>query len=93
MRIQSRLTVALLAAMLGSGIALAQQAQPTQKPQPAAAQKAAAGEKENVSAPGPTGGSCSATSTDGNKTCSISCKTGQSALCSNTKTTVSCRCG
>jgi len=94
MRIQSRITVALLAAMLGSGIALAQQAQPTQKPQPAAAQKAdkAAGEKENVSAPGPTGGSCSATSTDGNKTCSIDCKTGQSANCSNTKTTVSCRC-
>jgi hypothetical protein len=49
-------------------------------------------DSSDVSAPGPTGGSCSATSTDGNKTCSISCKTGQSAICSNTKTTVSCKC-
>jgi hypothetical protein len=55
--------------------------------------QAAAKDNANISAPGPTGGSCSATSTDGNKTCSISCGTGKSALCSNTKTTVSCRCG
>lgn len=92
MRIQSRITVALLAAMLGSGIALAQQVQPTPKPQAAAAQKAAAGEKENITAPGPTGGSCSATSDDGKQTCSIDCGKGKSAICKNTKTTASCRC-
>ena len=38
------------------------------------------------------GGSCSATSDDGTKTCSISCPAGKSANCSNTKTTVSCKC-
>lgn len=38
------------------------------------------------------GGSCSATSDDGTRTCSISCPAGKSANCSNTKTTVSCNC-
>jgi len=52
----------------------------------------AATESQNISSPGPEGGSCSATSEDGNKTCSISCATGKAAICSNTKTTVSCRC-
>ena len=49
-------------------------------------------DKSNISAPGPTGGSCSATSDDQKKTCSINCKSGTSANCSNTKTTVSCKC-
>ena len=72
--------------------ALAQQAVPSKKPAPAATAKVAASDNSNISAPGPEGGSCSATSTDGNKTCSISCAKGKSANCSNTKTTVSCKC-
>lgn len=47
----------------------------------------------NVSSPGPTGGSCSATSDDGKRSCSISCPSGKSAECSNTKTSANCRCG
>ena len=49
-------------------------------------------DSSNISGPGPTGGSCSATSDDQKKTCSIDCGKGKSANCSNTKTTVSCKC-
>lgn len=52
----------------------------------------AVSDTENVSKPGPTGGSCSATSDDGKQSCSISCSTGKSANCSNTKTSANCRC-
>lgn len=71
--------------------ALAQQPSP-QKPAPAALLKTAANDSNNVSTPGAEGGTCSATSEDGKKACSISCAKGKSAICSNTKTEASCRC-
>lgn len=84
MRIRSTLSVLLLAALCtAGGIASAQQG-------PKPAPKAAA--KENVTTPGPTGGSCSATSDDGKKTCSISCGSGKEAVCTNTATNATCRC-
>lgn len=80
--------------------AFAQQSAPPEKSLKVAAEKRAESAKgkaagtasENVTTPGPEGGSCSATSDDGSKTCSINCKTGQSANCSSTKTTASCKC-
>lgn len=48
---------------------------------------------ENVSTPGSSGGSCSATSDDKKQACSISCDTGKAAYCSNTATTATCECG
>lgn len=36
--------------------------------------------------------SCSATSGDGKKSCSVSCKENESAYCSNTEKTVECYC-
>lgn len=86
MRIRRTLPVLLLAALLAAaaGVASAQ----GQKPKAAGAK-----DSENITAPGPTGGSCSATSDDGKSTCSISCATGKQAICTNTKTSTSCRCG
>lgn len=84
MRIHRNVSILLLALLVAAaGIASAQATKP----------KAAAQDKENITAPGPTGGSCSATSDDGKSTCSISCATGRQAICTNTKTTTACRCG
>jgi hypothetical protein len=47
---------------------------------------------DDRSQPGDKGGSCSATSDDGKKTCSVSCPAGKPAYCSNTQTDVSCVC-
>lgn len=44
-----------------------------------------------VSKPGP-GQSCSATSSDGQNSCSVTCKANERAICGNTQTTVECRC-
>lgn len=47
---------------------------------------------DDRSQPGDKGGSCSATSDDGKKSCSVSCPAGKPAYCSNTQTEVSCVC-